>query len=928
MKLDTKSPERRISGRHWVLGALANMAVTRPKFVVLGALFVTIVAVVLLIVPGVRIVTDRAALVSSDDPTQQRYREVSEMFGSVSLAIIVLEGDERTPLRAAADEINEALEDNGHVRSVFYRLDMGFFHDRALLYLTDEQFECVDFAMGPSGLGGAAPEGEPGLVGLINGVRSKIETASPDTEIPEQCKGVNPLVMMNRLFSEIGEWVDDPGRDRLEILREGDLPEGGPSAGQYGVDDQGYLVESDQESPHLLFMIVQPESTSGDEEVARALVNSLRSVARSAAERHGVHAGVTGMPAIVTDEMDAVREDVKTTIVTAIFFVLLLFVVTFRSLRAMALVSMPLVLGLLWTAGFAAAVYSNLTVVSVYFAAVLFGLGIAFGIHLLSRFEEGRREGKDAAEAVRYAMEGAGPGIITGGVTTSAAFLAVGFVEFKGFAQLGVVAGAGVLLMLIGSLTVMPATLVLWKGKPLPEPKGRAWLGVFGDFLTRRSWAVLVVAAILAAAGAYGSTRILFNYDFTDLLPSEAEALRSYIVLADRSEFSADVAIAVASSPEEAESLRQRFESLDTVSRAEAVTKYLPGTEAEQRGRVKNIKGLAKTALEPITKVRDQAKAALVPGRRVEPEAVASALEELADTTEDAWFAAQQTGRGEAPDLQQLTKTLRDTAIKVRGAVPSSASKRLLALERIMSEGVVGGTEVLLKNLTEPDVLRPEDLPASVRERFLSKNREGRALYAVYAYPTGRVGNREFLVRFHEELMSANPETTGFPITHYFHGEMARKAFFQAAAYAALATLLLLAIDFRRLRDVVFAAIPLGIGAAFMLGTMALLEWSYNFVNVVALPLVFGAGVDFGVHLVHRFRQEGSAAAALRTTGRPVILSAVTTLVGMGGLAMAHHRGAASLGWLMVIGIGYCLLSAAVVLPAAMTRWPRRGEKS
>jgi predicted RND superfamily exporter protein len=108
-----------------------------------------------------------------------------------------------------------------------------------------------------------------------------------------------------------------------------------------------------------------------------------------------------------------------------------------------------------------------------------------------------------------------------------------------------------------------------------------------------------------------------------------------------------------------------------------------------------------------------------------------------------------------------------------------------------------------------------------------------------------------------------------------------------------------------------------------MLGTMEVLGWQFNFVNVVAFPLVIGAGVDFGVHLVHRFRQEGTAPAALRTTGIPVLLSAVTTIVGMGGLALAQHRGAQSLGIMLVLGIGFCVCSASAVLPAAMVLWTR-----
>lgn len=954
------------SRRRHLLEVLANISIGHPKSVLIAAGVVTAIAAALIFALRIEIVTDRGELVGADDPAQRRYQEVGEMLGSISLAVVVFQGQDRQALRDAATEMAEALEDSDQVQSVFYRLDMSFFHRHALLYLDDEQLDCVEFALGPNGLGTMSVDGDQGsgLLGMVQGIQTGVETASADAQLPEQCQGVNPLVIMTQLFRAMDGWVGHPDRQEFDILGSIELP-GGPTIAQYGVDEQGFLIESavtrdeqgrvqrsqstdaaapdgaapdatppdaaagaepveSQDRPHLVFMLIQPASASGSEDVARALTAMLRSTGRPIAERHGVEVGVTGMPAIITDEMDAVHDDIKQTIVSAIIFVLLLFLLTFRSLRATALVTVPLVLGLVWTAGFAAMVYQQLTMVSVYFAAVLFGLGIAFGIHLLARFEEARRQGLEVDEAVRKSMLGAGPGVITGGVTTAAAFLAVGFVEFKGFAQLGVVAGAGVLLMLVGSLFALPASLMLWKGKPLPEAQARGWLGSVGQAISRAAWPVSIVALITAVAGFWGGYGITFDYDFSKLLPAEAEALRYYRLMQERSDFSSDITISLARSPEEAEELRQRLESLDTVARAEAVTKYLPATIETQRERVRRISQIGEGAIEPLTRLREAAAEAAEPGATVEAEVLAQALQDLGDAVEDAWFAAQQTGRAEAPDLARLRDAIRATTQTIRQAPAERASERLTELQHRMFSGMASGIDILLGNLRDPEVMTATDLPDNVRRRFVARQSDGSTVYAIYAYPTGRIGNREFLERFYADVHRVDEDVTGFPITHYFHGDLARRAFFQAAAYAAIAVLLLLALDFRRVHLVILASIPLGIGAAWMLGVMALLHWNWNFVNVVALPLVLGAGVDFGVHLVHRFRQEGSGVAALRTTGRPVILSAVTTLVGMGGLAMANHRGAASLGWILVVGIGSCLVSASLILPAVMALWSRR----
>ncbi len=911
-------------GQHVVLEALVRLAVTRPWHVLAVAALLTVGAAA--VAPRIRIVTDRSSLVSSDDPALVRYREVSEMFGSLSVAVVVLEGSERQALRDGADAVAEALEREPSVRSVFYRLDLGFFMRHGLVYLDATQLRCVRAAVG----GGAGftdlPETtEPGLIGLIQGIEHGIGSASAEMQIPRQCQALNPLTIMGRFFAEIALWIDDRERDAVEVIDRSDLA--GESMAEYGVDEHGYLVNADGQTPHLVIMVVQPAANALDEDAARALTTMLRRVAGGVAAERGLRAGVTGMPAIMTDEMDTVRRDVRQTILSAIVFVLLLFVATFRSLRATIIVAIPLVLGLVWTAGFAALAYTRLTMVSVYFAAVLFGLGIAFAIHLLARFDEGLRAGEEPRDALRTAMVGAGPGIITGGVTTAAAFLAVGLVEFQGFAQLGVVAGVGVLLMLAGSLTVMPVALWKWRGKPLREPRTRAWLGSFGSGVVRVRVLVAALAVAAVGFGVYAARSIEFDYDFYKLLPRDGEAIRYYRVLVERSDFASDIAISVADSLEQAEQRRADLQSLDTVARAEAITRYLPGTAEEQHAKVEAIRRVAVQAAGPLKNIRDQSRAALDPERSSDPVKVAAALESLADTVEDAWFAAQQTKRGEAADLEKLRDTIRASAAKLEAAPADVGARRLGAFERKVFGDLAEGAETLLRNLEHPEVMEPEDLPADVRERFVATGPDGRERYAVYAYPTGRVGDREFLVRFIDEARTVDPDITGFPVTHYYHGAMASRAFFQAALYASIAVLLLLIVDFRSFRHVVLAAIPLLVGAASLLGTMVLAGWEYNFVNVVAFPLVIGAGVDFGVHLVHRARQEGSVVGALRTTGRPVILSAVTTIVGMGGLATAEHRGAASLGLLLVLGIGLCLVAAATVLPAVMSFWGGRPER-
>ena len=210
--------------------------------------------------------------------------------------------------------------------------------------------------------------------------------------------------------------------------------------------------------------------------------------------------------------------------------------------------------------------------------------------------------------------------------------------------------------------------------------------------------------------------------------------------------------------------------------------------------------------------------------------------------------------------------------------------------------------------------LAANDLPPGLGRRFVSD--DGR--FAVYAVPKASIWDRAALGAFLREARAIDPEVTGFPETYYENATLIREGFVRAAFYAAAAVFFLLLIDLGRLRYVGFAVIPVVIGAVWMLGAMYLLKIPYNLANIVGLPLIIGVGIDNGVHVLHRYRRDRSVQLAAVQTGGAVVLSSLTTMIGFGSLAFASHRGYASLGQLLFLGVGACLLSAVTVLPAAL----------
>lgn len=133
---------------------------------------------------------------------------------------------------------------------------------------------------------------------------------------------------------------------------------------------------------------------------------------------------------------------------------------------------------------------------------------------------------------------------------------------------------------------------------------------------------------------------------------------------------------------------------------------------------------------------------------------------------------------------------------------------------------------------------------------------------------------------------------------------------------------LLMIISFRSFRWAIIAMLPLLVGLLWLFGIMIVTGMMFNFYNLVVLPAILGIGEDNGVHLAHRYRDEGHSSMwrVLSSTGQHVSIGSLTTMLGFSGLLFTKHPGLQSLGVMAVIGIGMTLLAALTFLPA-LIQW-------
>jgi predicted RND superfamily exporter protein len=191
------------------------------------------------------------------------------------------------------------------------------------------------------------------------------------------------------------------------------------------------------------------------------------------------------------------------------------------------------------------------------------------------------------------------------------------------------------------------------------------------------------------------------------------------------------------------------------------------------------------------------------------------------------------------------------------------------------------------------------------------------------AFPVRDLWAPENLEAFHRDVVAIDPGVTGTPIMIQRSVDAMRRGFVVALGYAALVVVLFVAIDLRRPRALALALLPVLLGLTWTAGLASLIGLRPNLANFFAVPMLIGIAVDNGVHLIHRWLEDPATNPAVGTTGAAIVLTGVTNIVGLGALAFASHRGLASLGLLLALGTGVCVVSALVVVPPLLRRWAR-----
>jgi hypothetical protein len=653
----------------------------------------------------------------------------------------------------------------------------------------------------------------------------------------------------------------------------------------------------------LAFLLVRPIEEAGSFTAAQASVEGLREILTALGPSFpGLEFGLTGLPVLENDEMVASRRDTELASWLAFGGVAVLYFLVFRGFYYPVLTVGTLLVGIAWAMGWLTVTIGHLNILSATFAVMLIAMG-DYGVLWVTRYEQARRLGFDVRAALVHTATHVAVGNLTAATALALAFFAAILADFQAVAELGWIAGCGVLLCAAACFTVLPAVLILADRRgpcrPATIPIGArlGWL----PGLSARPWAVIAAVAALVLGLGTCARSVRYDHNLLHLQDPGLDSVKWEHTLIKHTSGSSWYALSVTDTPREALALKARYEQLPEVSRVVEVASLVPPDQDRKLPHVQAIHALLQ-GLPPRT----------TPIPHIVPDL--NSLREALTTLSGRLKGV--TAGGKSPAMSDLDRSLgalhQRLATCEDGAVPG---QRLREFEQRLT-GDLSEDLHRLRDVSTPEPITLADLPPALRERFVG--RSGKWLLRVFA----RDSLWEFgpLEHFTQTIRAVDPQATGKPFGTVEGLRSLQSGFLRAGLYALVVIVLVLLADFRSIRHALLAVAPLGIGLVMSLGVMGLLGKPLNPANIIALPLILGVGIDNGVHVLHDYllrRAEGHTTIS-RAIGRGVLVKALTTMIGFGALMVSSHRGLAGLGVILMVGVGCCMLTALVFLPAVL----------
>ncbi len=648
------------------------------------------------------------------------------------------------------------------------------------------------------------------------------------------------------------------------------------------------------------FVLVHPKLDYGTLQPGGQATRAIRAIAAQLpfVQTGDARVRITGQIALSDEEFASVAEGMLVGLIGSVALITLWLFLAVRSWRLIVPILMTLTLGLALTLLFASVAVGTLNLVSVGFGVLFVGIAVDFSIQFCVRYRERRFEYADPAEAMRRTAARVGEQILVAAVATAAGFLAFVPTAFSGVAELGLIAGVGMLIAFACTMAFLPGAIALFRPTGERGMVGFAWAVPLDPLIRRWRRPLLAGFGVIALAGALLAPRIAFDSNPLDTKNPNTEAMRTLHDLMGSpltNPFTIDI---LAPDVATAQRLATRLAPLSTVDSVRSLASFVPEDQKQKLAIIADAADILGPTLQPLSPV--------VP--------VTATQIRLATRTALAQIDAALPKLGPDSPLRAIADDLRRLA-----AAPDPV---LMATNAALTRFLPAELDRLRTALSAGPVTLADIPPALRRDWLLADGRARVQVTPKVAISRSSTGLHDFV----RQVQAVAPDAGGPAVTVVATSRTIVTAFRSAALYALAAIALILALALRRIRDMALVLAPLVLSALMTLLVAVLLPLPLNYANIIALPLLLGVGVAFNIYFVMNWRAGRHAVLGSATT-RAIVFSALTTATAFGSLALSHHPGTASMGALLLISLGCTLVATLVFVPALLASVRQPGPR-
>ena len=640
------------------------------------------------------------------------------------------------------------------------------------------------------------------------------------------------------------------------------------------------------------FVDIQPVLNYGDLKPGGRATEAIRATIAKLGltPDNGVRVRLTGPIALSDEEFATVADGAALNGVVTILVVLLLLWLALKQTRLVLAVLVNLAVGLTFTAAIGIWMVGALNLISVAFAALFIGLGVDFGIQFSVRYRAERHANRDLGAALQATARGIAGPLLLAAASIAAAFYSFLPTAYVGLSELGLIAGTGMIIAFLTTVTLLPALLSTLK--PVGEPSAVGWaaLAPLDHFLDRRrNWVVgVTLSAVILGLPLLGS--LSFDFNPLDLRSKQAESVSTLLDLMRDPDTSPNTIDILEPDLAGASARAQKLGQLKEVAKVRTLESFVPKDQDEKLAIIDDASFFFQNTLPPA--------------QVAAPPTPAQTLDAIIKTAADLSGAAKGLDTPAAAEARRLANAL-DALARAPEAERANAERILVT--------PLATTLRQVQDLLTADHVTIDSLPPSLKTDWVAPDGEVR----IEVVPSGDGNDNRVLRRFVDAVRTVAPQASGAPVFVVEAAATIVRAFLEAAVWSVASIALILFLTLRRWVDVALTLVPLMVAIVVTLEICVAIGLQLNFANIIALPLLLGVGVAFKIYYVMAWRA-GETNFLQSSLTRAVFFSACATATAFGSLWFSHHPGTSSMGKLMALSLATTLSAAVLFQPALL----------